>query len=170
VIPVASSDPTEGTVAVANLTFTAADWNVAQTVTITGVDDAVQDGDIAYSVVLSSATSADPIYAAIDPADVAVVNADNDAAGITVTPVPGLLTTEAGGTANFTVVLTSQPTADVVIPIASSDPTEGTVAVANLTFTAADWSVAQTVTITGVDDAVQDGDIAYSIVLSSATS
>jgi hypothetical protein len=55
--------------------------------------------------------SSDPIYAAIDPADVAVTNADDDAAGITVTPVAGLGTTEAGGTASFTVVLTSQPTA-----------------------------------------------------------
>jgi hypothetical protein len=56
---------------------------------------------------------------------VAVVNADNDVAGITVTPVAGLATTEAGGTASFSVVLGSQPTADVVIPVASSDASEG---------------------------------------------
>jgi hypothetical protein len=89
VIPVASSDTTEGTVSAASLTFTAADWNVPQTVTVTGVDDLVDDGDIAYSVVAGCAASSDPIYAAIDPADVAVTNADNDAAGITVTPVAG---------------------------------------------------------------------------------
>ena len=35
--------------------------------------------------------------------------------GITVTPTPGLTTTEAGGTATFTVVLNTQPTADVTI-------------------------------------------------------
>jgi hypothetical protein len=73
-----------------------------------------------------------------------VTNADDDAAGITVTPVAGLGTTEAGGTASFTVVLTSEPTADVVIPVASSDTTEGTVSAAKLTFTAADWNVPQT--------------------------
>jgi hypothetical protein len=39
------------------------------------------------------------------------------------------------------VVLTSEPTADVVIPVASSDTTEGTVSAASLTFTAADWNV-----------------------------
>ena len=40
------------------------------------------------------------------PSDVAVTNTDNDSAGITVTPTTGLTTTEAGGTATFTVVLT----------------------------------------------------------------
>ena len=60
-------------------------------------------------------------------ADVAVTNTDNDAAGVTVTPIAGLTTTEAGGTATFTVVLTSQPTADVTIGLTSSDTTEGTV-------------------------------------------
>ena len=39
-----------------------------------------------------------------------VKNADNDTAGVTVTPIAGLTTTEAGGTATFTVVLTSRPT------------------------------------------------------------
>jgi hypothetical protein len=65
-----------------------------------------------------------------------------------VTPVAGLGTTEAGGTASFSVVLKSEPTADVVIPVASSDPDEGGVSVASLTFTATDWNVPQTVTVT----------------------
>jgi hypothetical protein len=125
----------------------------------------VDDGDIAYSVVVGAPASTDPIFATIDPADVAVTNADNDEAGITVTPVAGLGTTEAGGTASFTVVLTSQPTADVVIPVASSDTTEGTVSASSLTFTAADWNTPQTVIVTGADDAVDDGDIAYSVVV-----
>jgi hypothetical protein len=98
------------------------------------------------------------------------VNADDDAAGFTVTPVASLGTTEAGGSASFTVALTSQPTADVVIPVASSDTTEGTVSAASLTFTAADWNVPQTVTVTGVDDLVDDGDIAYGVVVGAAAS
>src|SRR5215467_12341641 len=82
-----------------------------------------------------------------------------------ITPTSGLVTSEAGGLASFDVVLKSQPTADVVIPVASSDTTEGTVAAAGLTFTAANWSVPQTVTVTGVDDAVMDGDIVYGVTL-----
>ena len=61
---------------------------MAQTVTVTGVDDALVDGDVAYTIA-TTVTSGDAIYAAINPADVAVTNTDNDAAGITVTPTAG---------------------------------------------------------------------------------
>ena len=61
--------------------------------------------------------------------------------GITVTPTAGLVTTESGGTATFSVVLDTQPLADVVITLSSSDATEGTVAPLSLTFTSADWNV-----------------------------
>ena len=47
----------------ASLTFTTANWNAAQTVTVTGVDDLVDDGDIAYTIVTAAATSTDPNYA-----------------------------------------------------------------------------------------------------------
>jgi hypothetical protein len=75
------------------------------------VNDLVDDGDIAYTIVTAPATSADPLYNDLNAADVAVTNTDDDTAGITVTPVAGLTTTEAGGTATFTVVLNQQPTA-----------------------------------------------------------
>ena len=169
-IALSSNDLTEGTVAPASLTFTAANWNITQTVTVTGVDDAIADGNIAYSIVTAAAVSTDGSYSGFDAADVSVTNTDNDTAGITVSPTAGLVTTEAGGTATLTVVLNSQPTADVTIALSSSDLTEGTVGPASLTFTAANWNVAQTVTVTGVDDALADGDIAYSIVTASATS
>ena len=63
--------------------------------TVTGADDALDDGDVAYTIVTAAATSADAIYNGINAADVAVTNTDNDAAGITVTPTSGLTTTEA---------------------------------------------------------------------------
>ena len=65
----------------------------------------------------AAATSTDPTYNGVNAADVAVTNTDNDVAGITVTPTAGLTTTEAGGTATFTVVLNTQPTADVTIAL-----------------------------------------------------
>src|SRR5207253_621473 len=116
------------------------------------------------------AASADPNYNNLDPADVAVTNTDDDGAGITVAPIAGLVTSESGGTATFTVVLQTQPVADVTIGVSSSDLTEGTVAPASVTFTAANWNVAQTVTVTGVDDQVDDGDIAYTITTAAASS
>src|SRR5690606_14661577 len=40
--------------------------------------------------------------------------------GVTVTPRSGLVTSEAGDTASFSVVLDAKPTANVTIPVASS--------------------------------------------------
>src|SRR6185436_10367058 len=162
--------PAEGTVAPALVTLTSTNWNVPQTVTITGVDDAIADGAVAYSIVTGTTSSSDPTFNGLTVADVSVSNTDNDAAGVTVTPISGLVTTEAGGAATFTVVLTSQPTADVTIPLSSSDLTEGTVAPASVTFTSANWNIAQTVTVTGADDAFVDGTVAYTIVTGAATS
>ncbi len=150
--------------------FTAANWNVAQTVTATGVDDQVKDGDIAYTIVTGAGASADPNYAGYNAGDVSVTNQDNDVAGVVVAPVAGLVTTESGGTATFTVRLASQPTANVTVALSSSNTAEGTVAPASVTFTPANWNTAQTVTVTGVDDNVADGDIAYAIVTGAATS
>lgn len=92
------------------------------------------------------------------------------APSITVAPTIGLVTTEAGGTASFAVVLNSQPTASVSIALSSSDTTEGTVAPTSLTFTMANWATARTVTVTGVDDAIVDGNVPYSIVTAAAVS
>ena len=90
--------------------------------------------------------------------------------GVTVTPTTGLLTTESGQTATFTVVLKSPPTADVTIALASSNIGEGTVAPAALTFTTSNWSTPQTVTVTGVDDTLCDGNVAYAILTAAARS
>lgn len=168
-ISVTSTDATEGTASASTLTFTSLNWASAQTVTVTGIDDAFEDGNIAYSIVLSAAVSDDLSYSGINPDDVAITNNDNDTSGITVSSISGN-TTEAGGTATFTVVLNSEPTANVVIPISSSDLTEGTVSTSSLTFTSLNWDQEKTVTVTGQNDDTVDGNVAYSIVLAAAVS
>jgi hypothetical protein len=121
------------------------------------------------------------IYSAgLDGSNVAAIREDEDGywgiavlqpmPGITVTPTAALVTTESGGTATFTVALNAPPTSDVVIPLSTSDTTEGTVSPASLTFTAANWNVPQTVTVTGVDDPTYDGNVAYTVVIQAATS
>jgi hypothetical protein len=168
-IPVATSDDTEGTVEPASLVFTQENWNAPQTVTITGVEDALADSSVDYTIQLAAATSTDATYNGLDFTDPAVTNIDNDSPGVVVTPTNPMRTTEAGGTASFTVVLTSQPTADVSVAMTSSDVGEGTVP-AMITFTNANWDAPQPVTITGVDDPLDDGDQSYTIVLAATTS
>jgi hypothetical protein len=105
-----------------------------------------------------------------DSGDSGGSNGGNDIHGITVNPTSGLVTTEAGDTATFTVVLNTQPTTTVTIDLSSDDTSEGTVSPASLTFTTGNWSIAQTVTVTGVDDNIDEGNQSYTIVTAAATS
>jgi hypothetical protein len=125
---------------------------------------------VEYTITTGAAESADAAWAGVDPADVAVSNEDDDTAGIVVTPTEGLFTTEGGGTATFTVVLAARPTGDVTIALESSDDGEGLPEPASLTFTTDDWNTPQTVTVTGQDDDLRDGDVAYTIRLQPAQS
>src|SRR5207249_114141 len=163
------------------ITFNAANWNQTQTVTLFGVDDLIDDGDIAYNITSSTvsgtdttgyvgltpstigatnvdddtacitvtptsglvtteaggaATGTDPVYTAsggMNASDVSVINIDNDNSCFTITAPASITTTEAGGVATFTVVLCSQPTANVTLSIISDDGTEGSVG--SITFT-----------------------------------
>jgi hypothetical protein len=169
-IGISSSDTTEGTVSVASLIFTPANWNVPKIVTVTGVNDFVDDGDVAYTIITAPAISTDLSYAGVNSSDVAVINIDDDSAGIVITPTSGLTTTETGGTAQFSVVLTSQPISNVSIALSSSDPAEGTLGISDVVFTPANWNVPRTVTVTGADDTVDDGDVGYFIVTAAAVS
>lgn len=169
-VDLSTSDATEGTLSPTAVTFDSGNWNSPQTVTVTGANDDVDDGDVGYTIQTAAASSSDVNYSNLNAADVSLINEDDDTAGITVAPILGLTTTEAGGTATFTIVLNSEPTAEVSIDITSSDVSEGTVSPATLTFTPGNWDSPQTVTVTGVDDDVDDGDVVYTIQTAAASS
>lgn len=164
-----TDDASEGIPDVVSLTFDVAHWNAPQIVTVSGVDDAVDDGDQPYNIAFSAATSTDANYSGLLPANVALINSDDDTANIVVSAASSN-TTEAGGTATFTVRLATQPTHDVTIDLNSDDTSEGTANPLSLTFTSANWSTTQTITVTGQDDAIADGDVAYQIAFTAVTS
>jgi len=102
------------------LTFTQQNWDVPQTVTVSAVDDSVVEGDHA-PVITHSAVSADAGYNGISVADVTVTITDNDSAGVTITELDGdTAVVEDGAIDTYTVALTSQPTANVVITASAS--------------------------------------------------
>lgn len=170
-IGLTSSNTAEGTVSPAGLIFSNLNWSTAQTVTVTGQDDEVQDGSQTYSIITSAAASSlDTDYNGMDVPDVSLTNMDDETAGITVTPESGLFTSENGDQATFTVRLNSEPTSDVTIGLTSSDTIEGTVNPEGLTFTSLNWSTPQTVTITGQNDYVRDGSQVYSIITAATVS
>ncbi|WP_254175027.1 beta strand repeat-containing protein [Planktothrix pseudagardhii] len=168
-IGLTSDNTAEGTLSANSVTFTPSNWNQPQTVTVTGVDDNIIDGNKAYKIVTADATSTDTNYSGLVSNDIGVTNLDNDVAGFTISPISGN-TTEVGGTSTFTIQLKTQPTADVTLPLSSDNTAEGTVLPASVTFNSTNWNQPQTVTVTGVDDSIADGNQNYNIVTGAATS
>ena len=77
------------------------------------------------------------------------------------------MTVAENDTAAYTLVLNTEPSADVIVDVTSSDETVATATPA-LTFTSQDWSTEQTVTVTvnGVNDNVVTGDRSTQITCS----
>lgn len=157
-------DTTEGALDKTTLIFSAASWSTPQTVTVTGIDDGIDDGDVTYAI-SAAVVSNDASYAALAVPDISVTNTDDDEVGVTVTTGGILHTDERGQEATFTVVLDCQPADTVIIPVSSSDETEGVAGTTGLSFSTSNWDTPQTVTVTGVNDTADDGDTAYTILL-----
>ena len=49
-----------------------------QVVTVTGIDDSDEDGEVAYAIVTAAAISTDQDYSGLNSSDVAAINSDND--------------------------------------------------------------------------------------------
>jgi hypothetical protein len=152
------SDTTEGRLEDSGrqLTFTPDNWNSAQTVTVFGVNDNVDDGDVSYVVSLD-VSSQDAAFDGLEPVPVSVINRDDDEAGFEIVESDGSTRVSEGGPGDSVQVrLTSEPTADVVI---FASPADGQLDLQpqTLNFTAANWDVFQTVTVQAVDDDVVEG-------------
>ena len=141
------------------LTFTADNWDTAQEVTVTALDnDVVGDGAVTISHTVSGGD-----YDSVTAGDVAVTVSDDDSAGVT---IPATLTVTENETETYEVVLTSEPTGPVTVTPESDDSDVATVSGA-LTFTADNWDTAQEVTVTALDnDVVGDGAVTISHTVS----
>ncbi|MEP4531615.1 MAG: hypothetical protein ABJ004_00925, partial [Cyclobacteriaceae bacterium] len=157
VLDISSSNSAEVQVTPSTLTFTNGNWNVDQTINLSGQDDDLVDGDgISTITVAVNTASSDGNYEFTDQKELLVTNSDDEIAAFTASVISGS-TSEAGGTATFTVVLGARPLTDVVFDVVSNDEGEGTVSTGQLTFTNLNWNTAQAVTVMGVDDEVLDG-------------
>jgi hypothetical protein len=159
----------EGVPSPSSVTFTTSNWSTNQTITVTGVNDDIDDDDVAYTISTQQAVSADPAYDHFDALDVSLINRDDDEAGYTLSTT-SLTYRESDAPTEFTVVLKSKPLNNVQFSITSGNIDKGTVNPASLTFTSSNWNTPQTVTVTPVDNYVVDGNVGFNIVTSVATS
>ena len=152
VVSVSSDIPASVAVSPSTLTFTPANYATPQTVTVSGPEDDNAQNEVA--VVSLGAPG-------IATATLEVQTNDNDSVNfLSVSGAAGLNVNE-GGTATFTVHLAfTPPAAGVTVSISSGNLLAATVSPASLLFTPANYSVPQTVTVTGVPDANLVNDLA----------
>ena len=143
-----TSDDASVATASGALTFTTDNYSTPQTVTVTGIDDATHNAIDRATVISHEAAGGG--YDGVAVASVAVTATDDDSVGVTVSK-SAVTMSEAGGTATYTVKLEATPTGSVTVTPISDDESVATVSGA-LTFTTTNYATPQTVTVTGVDD------------------
>ena len=175
-IPLKSSDTSQVTISTTSLTFSSGNWSTPQTVTLLGQDDIIVDDNRSIAITLGASTSFDSTYNGLAAQTRTVINVDNETPDFVITKSITTdnttldNTTEIGGSATFNVALDFEPLSDVIIPISTSDSTEGSSLVTTLRFTTTNWMTNQTVTVTGTDDFIDDDNVSYNIVVGSPTS
>ncbi len=153
------------TVTPAPVVFDETNWDTAQTITVTAVDDAIVEG-LHTGSISHTVTSADNNYHNIAVGDVTASITDNDTAGVSVTPA-SVTVAEGGITDTYTVVLNTQPASVVTVSIATGGQT--TAAPSSFVFSALTWNEPQTVTVTAVNDLLAEGTHGDNITHSAAS-
>ncbi len=135
------------------LLFTPDNWDTAQVVRVTAVDDHIVE-TTAEVVVAHEALSTDANYRGTHNLTVHVT--DNDTADVVITETGDMTTAIEGGTGDaYTVVLTSQPTHNVTVRL--DVDTQVTADTTQLVFTPENWDTVQTVEVHAVDDSLVEG-------------
>ena len=166
-IVIDSNDMTACTLAGSPVSLDATNWDTGVDVTVTAVNDDIDDGDQICLAQTKPASSLDPNYNNLDADDVTVTVVDDDTARVTVTETGGTAVTEGGANDTYTIVLNSEPTADVVLTIQASTNVNdiqlngagvgSTTAITFTSGTSGNWDIPQTVTVAAIDDFVFEG-------------
>ena len=143
-VAAAGTSGTDLTVSGFPLTFTTANWDTAQSVTVAAGEDPDAVDDTATLVLTASGA----IEYAGKSVDVTVTVTDNDIGAI----AAGAVTVVEGAEAQLAVQLAVRPTASVTVAAAGTSGTDLTVSGFPLTFTTANWDTAQSVTVAAGED------------------
>ena len=139
-----ASDDAEATFSPATLSFSASNWNLPQSVSVTPV----QDADAQNEEVEINLTAAGGNYQDIRGRITASI-ADDESNSFVLSK-SSLGEIEEGDTANFTVALSAQPTAQVTVRLTLSSGLESTES--SLQFSTGNWNTAQLVTVLASED------------------
>ena len=152
--------PTSGaddvTVSPSSLTFAVEDWEAAQPITVTALDDNDADDD---EVTVTHAVSG---YGSVTTAPSVVVRVtDDDRPTVVVSPTS--LEIPEGQARAYTVRLATQPSETVTVTVGDAPRDDVSVDPATLVFSTDTWDIEQTVTVTAEEDEDAADDAAVTI-------
>lgn len=177
----------EGNASPTSLTFTTANWNIEQLVTVTSNDDLEVDGLKIYAIRTNPAVSSDTDYNGIKPRDVVVYNRDQSVPGYAYERFDATTgtTAAAGGTitgfatdesnrmvstyASYRLKLRSKPTGNVTLNLGTNCGSKCQLITTSLTFTTSDWNTYQEIRVEGRSDGVNTGNSDYNITFTVAS-
>jgi hypothetical protein len=151
------------------LTFNAGSWNVAQTVIVGAVNDAIAEPSPHTGQVGNISASNDPDYDGIQFIITANIT-DNDTAGVIVTPLSLDITEGEPLPPSYSLRLTSQPTSAVTITLALNPSGQFNANPTLLVFAPGDWNTPQNVQVTAIDDFIDEDTMSASIVHTAQSS
>jgi len=167
VVDVTTGSPLDVSIHNSALTFTSANWDQPQTVTITAIDDVTADGNMLSSLMFSRRANSSAPYGLTPSQTISVRKIDNELASFVIQQSAGSTVVNESGTIDtIRISLTSRPVGTVVVQIASDDASEVRLSPTVLTFTASNWNIAQSVNVTGIDDLLADGNQTANITVS----
>jgi hypothetical protein len=153
------TDDSEISYSPTTLTFTPSNWDQPQTITLSALEDYLLDGNQTIQLNMNS-SSADLGNNGLSNQLTLSVSDSGRFPGIVITSSGSTNQVSENGTTTdtITLVLNTPPTDNVTVTITDNDTDDSEVSYLpdNLTFTPSDWNVAQTVTLTAIEDYVQD--------------
>ena len=140
------------------LTFSPTTWDTPQTVTVTGVEDTVNNPGLERSVTISHSFAGGGYDAVTASVTAKVTDKELFADLIFVESSGSTSVAEGGGTDTYTVELQIPPTHDVTVTVTSATPaallldgpdsSKEATSTETLTFTKDNWNIPQTITVT----------------------
>ena len=120
------------------------------TLSVATAPDSVDEANSVVTATVSADTGSPASYSVATPASAMVTVQDNDTRDVKVSATA--LTVNEGTPGTYTVVLDSQPTANVTVTPSRTGSSDVTFSPATLTFTASNWNTVQPVTVTAAQD------------------
>ena len=146
-VVIASEDVGSASASPAQLRFDAGNWSTPQTVTVTGVhDDGGEDASTVLQVLAKGAlTEVDSLQVVVRDDERLVVS-------------ESMLQVREGQSTSFTAQLNSPSSQGVTVDLSSSNPSKASFSPNRLRFTALNWNLPQSVTVTPIQDIDSDSE------------